>query len=196
MSDATPSTPTVRIVIGAAIAIGVLAFLSWGIGDGVRMAPWQREALAFVRGVAAGQMKLDRESPQPAELVAWLQEQQAPVLPTLPDALASACAIGGRTWQWRGLKFAALSFRLEGTATAHLVSTWLGGLKGAPPPGQMNYLRADGWNVATWSEGGLACLLATDAGEEDLLRLLASRGQGAPSLRVAVLGRECFPLAR
>jgi hypothetical protein len=112
MSDATPSAQpvqgrVVRLWVGAAIVIGVVTLLFWSVGDGVDMAAWQREALRCVKGIAGGQTKLDRESPDPGVLVAWLQEQQAPVLPTLPDALASARAIGGRTWQWRGLKFAA-----------------------------------------------------------------------------------------
>jgi hypothetical protein len=191
MSDATPSAQpvqgrVVRLWVGAAIVIGVVTLLFWSVGDGVDMAAWQREALRCVKGIAGGQTKLDRESPDPGVLVAWLQEQQAPVLPTLPDALASARAIGGRTWQWRGLKFAALSFRPDGVATAHLVSTWHGGLKGAPPLGEMLYLRTDGWNVATWSEGGLACLLATDAGDDELRRLLAAeRAVSTPPPRFA-----------
>jgi hypothetical protein len=188
MSDATPSTRPARRWIGAAVALGIVAFAFWAVGDGVAMAPWQREALAYVKRRDAGRTKLDREAIQPAELVAWLQEQQAPVLPTLPDALASGRTIGGRTWEHRGLKFAALSFQLEGLATAHLVSTWHGGLKGAPPLGQMHYRRTDGWDVATWSEGGLACLLATDAGDVELRRLLAAApGMGISTPRVASL---------
>ncbi len=160
------------------------------LAPGSGLPAWQTQAVATLDGVVGARVKLDREWPEPEKLVAWLQEQSAPVLPALPDALASRKAIGCKTWDWRGLKFGMVCLHLEGSASAHLVTTWHGGLKGAPPLGQMIYGQAGQWSTATWSEGGLACMLLTDAGDVELRKLVAgAHGAGAPSPRFVSTGR-------
>lgn len=167
----------------------VLAGVAWfWTADRSGYAPWQTHGIAVLDDVLAAKAKLDRELPESDQLVAWLQEQSAPVLPTLPDALAARPAIGCKTWEWRGLKFAMVCFHLEGTSTAHLISTFQGGLKGAPPLGHMLYAQQGKWRTATWSEGGLACMLVTDASEDGMQKLL-SQESAASSLRVAFIER-------
>ena len=164
-----------------------LAGVTWfWMADRAGFAPWQTHGIAVLDDVLAARAKLDRELPEPEKLVTWLLEQSAPVLPTLPDALAVRQAIGCKTWEWRGRKLAMVCFHMEDSATAHLISTWHGGLKGAPPPGHMLYGHIGKWDTATWSEGGLACMLVTDAGDEELRKLVAAtHGEGVPSPRVA-----------
>lgn len=176
-------------------AIAALLLLLVGVAwvwlpHGSGLAAWQTQAVATLDGVIGARVQLDREFPEPEKLVAWLQEQSAPVLPTLPDALANRTAIGCKKWEWRGLKFGMVCLHLEGSQTAHLVTTFHGGLKGAPPLGQMIYGQAGKWSTATWSEGGLACMLLTDAGDVELRKLVAeAREEGALPARVASTGR-------
>ena len=166
------------LLLGSAIVGGL--WMSAGAG----LAGWQRHALGVLDAVEAEKVPLDHELPEPEKLVTWLQERSAPVLATLPDALAERRAFGCKTWEWRGLRFSMVCFDLGGSATAHLISTWQGGLKGAPPLGHMRYARVGNWHTATWSEGGLACMLVTDAGDEELRKLLA-QGAAGPPPRVA-----------
>lgn len=179
----------VLATVALVILLGVAAWLWRPPGSG--LAPWQVEGIKVVEDVQASRTPLDHESPEPDKLVAWLQQRSAPVLATLPDALAARRAVGCKMWEWRGLRMAMICFDLGESKSAQLVSTWHGGLKGAPPLGHMIYGRSGEWSTATWSEGGLACLLLTDAGGAALRELLADAGGiDAPILRLACAALE------
>lgn len=157
------------------------------------LAAWQRQGIAVLDDVEASRLDLDHESSDPEKLVAWLQEKSAPVLPTLPDSLAARRSFGCKTWEWRGLRLALVCFDLGNSQTAHLVTTFHGGLKGAPPLGQMIYGQAGKWSTATWSEGGLACMLLTDAGDDVLKKLLVENGAPPRAILHAMIRNPVSP---
>jgi len=136
-----------------AAAIVLLAVLAgfWTHQSGLER--WQKDALAFVPTLAAGQAQFDHVATDGRTLRQWLQARKTrrhrkamPVgLETLPrpSAVRRSRPVGSRCRLY--------VFRMGGNELVHLVVTDASDLSHAPP-NEPRFAREDGWTTASWTQ--------------------------------------------
>ncbi|HEY4270654.1 MAG TPA: hypothetical protein VGM65_01500 [Candidatus Udaeobacter sp.] len=180
-----PKRP-VLLAIAAAIMLLTTVTVVWTRQS--RLETWQQDALASIRTLEAGQSKFDHEASDGRALQEWLVAQHSPSVGAMPDALEALPALGCKTISADGIPVSITCFRLRGGATVHLV------VRDAPvsndaPSTQPRFTKANGWMIATWSDRGRTCMLATEATERELRQLFATATQ-VISGRLALLVRS------
>jgi len=134
---------------------------------------WQDQALAALSRLVAGSETFDAKSPSVADLQRWLRANGSPVAATLPATLDRLASLGCKTVSWRGQPISIICFHGPGGEMVHLAMMARAGLGNPLAEGPPVYSARDGWNIATWSQGNLAMMLATRAPESRLRALLA-----------------------
>jgi len=163
-----------------AAAIVLLAVLAgfWTHQSGLER--WQKDALAFVPTLAAGQAQFDHVATDGRTLRQWLQARNAPTPEAMPVGLEALPALGCKTISSGGKPVSIICFRMGGNELVHLVVTDASDLSHAPP-NEPRFAREDGWTTASWTQNGQVCMLATKASEQELRQLLATTVQAANS---------------
>ena len=179
--------PKRRVLLAIAAAIMLLATVTAVWTRQSRLASWQQDALASIRTLEAGQSKFDHEASDGRALQEWLVAQHSPSVGAMPAALEALPALGCKTISADGMPISITCFRLRGGATVHLVVR--DALVSNAPSTQPRFTKANGWMIATWSDRGRACMLATKATEQELQQLFATATQ-VVSGRLALLVRS------
>jgi len=113
-----------------------------------------------------GMVSSDRE-----KLMAWLKERHAP-MGVLPDKMASLPPVGCQKYQLHGHNITLICFTMEGGAVAHLFIVNRKALIDPPANNAPVFDEMNGWHTAVWSSGHMSYLLATQAGDAALKKLL------------------------
>ena len=165
-----------RLAMVAAILL--LAVLAGFWTHRSRLEGWQRDALAFVPTLAAGQSQFDHVANDGRALQQWLQAQNAPAADGMPAALETLPALGCKTISSGGKPVSITCFRMHGDELVHLIVTDASDVTHAPPS-QPHFAKENDWTTASWSQNGRLCMLATKAPEQELRQLLATTAQVA-----------------
>jgi len=127
----------------------------------------------YVADTTATLDHLDLASHDLAELRQWLQHRGAPNDFVLPASLSGRPSIGCRIFDWRGREVSLVCFRIGESHEVHLFVIDASKLRNVPAGTTPQYAKLDhGISAAAWSNGRHSYVLATDAGEEALKRLL------------------------
>ena len=110
-------------------------------------------------------------SPDQNKLVAWLKEQNAP-MGTLPAGINALPTVGCQKFVVHGHSISLICFALAGGGLAHLFIVNQGALTDPPAPNTPEFAMVQGWSTATWSDGRMSYLLATQAAPSALRQLL------------------------
>lgn len=164
--------------LAMAAAILSLAIVAGFWTQRSRLEGWQKDALAFVPTLAAGQSQFDHVARDGRALQQWLQAQNAPAAEVMPVALETLPALGCKTISSGGKAVSITCFRMHGGELIHLVVTNASGVTHAPLS-QPRFAKMDGWATANWTQNGRLCMLATKAPEQELRQLLATSAQAA-----------------
>jgi hypothetical protein len=113
-----------------------------------------------------GMLSSDRD-----KIVAWLKERQAP-LGSVPDKLGERPPLGCQKYQVHGHTVTLICFAMEGGGEAHLFIIDRDALADPPKEDVPEFNDINGWSVAAWSDDHMSYLLATQAGDEALKKLL------------------------
>ena len=179
--------PTRPVLLAIAAGIMLLATVTGVWTRQSRLETWQKDALAFIPTLEAGQSKFDHEANDGRALQEWLVAQHSPSVDAMPGALQALPALGCKTISSDGRPVSITCFRLRGGAVVHLVVTDATDLNHAPSR-QPRFAKANGWMIATWSDKGRACMLATKATNQELHQLFATTTQ-LWNVRLALLGK-------
>jgi hypothetical protein len=163
-----------------AIAAMLAVFFAIGgfwMGRPAGLAEWQKNGLAVLNGIVAGERNFDMKNGDPKQLTAWLASRSMPVPGTMPTTLDGKPSLGCKTINWDGHKMSLICFDLGGGESVHLFVTNRAGLAGVPPDGpkpQIVQTTVEGkpWTVALWNEGDKTLMLASQQGEAPLRRVL------------------------
>ena len=133
---------------------------------------WQADSIAVLDRIEKGDVPLDTEHAQPAHLVEWLNAHAAPVPAAIPPALAQGPSLGCKSIDSARRKVSLLCFDLGNGEQAHLFTTPRDGLRLPPPDRHPIFSRMRNWNLASWSDGAQAHMLASEIAPERLRTLL------------------------
>ncbi|HXT40120.1 MAG TPA: hypothetical protein VN887_08860 [Candidatus Angelobacter sp.] len=130
------------------------------------------EFRSYVADTTAKLDHLDLMSNDVDEVRRWLRDRSAPDDFVTPASLNGRPRIGCRVFEWKGQHVSLVCFRIEGGREAHLFVVDRATLRGAPNGTMPEFAMMDGIATASWSKDRRTYVLATDAGEEELKRLL------------------------
>lgn len=105
------------------------------------------------------------------KVMAWLKERHAP-MGALPGKIASLPPVGCQKYQVHGHTVTLICFAMEGGGVAHLFIVKRNALLDPPANNAPEFGGSNGWCTAAWSDGHMSYLLATQAGDDALRKLL------------------------
>jgi hypothetical protein len=126
-------------------------------------------------GIALRGYGMDLSTKDPAQVRAYLAQNQAPADYVLPAALQKAVVTGCAVEGWQKVKVSMICFRSGRTLPPNQSSDlWLfvvdrASLKDAPAPGPLRFTTVNRLITAIWSRNGKVYLLGT-AGDESTIR--------------------------
>jgi len=159
-----------------AVAASVALLVTFSIVRLGRQSPQELAFAAFRAEVLSGSEKMPHVSFMDSDLRRirdQLRSEGAPDDLVIPAGLTGAAVNGCRIVEWHGRKVSMICFHLSdgGHFDLFVVSDveWAG-----PTPGEKPLLAQVGqMNTASWSKGGRTYILAANATDEELRRLLA-----------------------
>jgi len=110
-------------------------------------------------------------TPDHDKIIAWLKDHQAP-MGTLPVRLADMPSLGCQKYMIHGHAVTLICFSISGGAEAHLFIVREDAITDPPGTSGPEIWQVDGWSTASWSDGKMSYVLATQAGAEALKQLL------------------------
>jgi len=117
-------------------------------------------------GPLLGKLTTDQE-----EVKAWLKERKAPV-GRMPPKVAAMPPIGCQKYMVGGHAVSLMCFTLPDGCEAHLFMVDKSAISNPPSSAGPQYDTMSGWNVASWSDGRMSYVLATNATMDNLKQLL------------------------
>lgn len=133
---------------------------------------WEDQALAALTQLISGKEKFDATSANAAVLQQWLKSRGAPYGDGMPTSLRALASLGCKQVSWNGHEISIICFQGPGGELVHLAMMDSAALQHPPPEGHPVYESRDGWQLACWSQGGTAMMLATLAPQGELEQLL------------------------
>jgi hypothetical protein len=110
-------------------------------------------------------------SPDPHKIAAWLKNQNAP-LGTLPDKMTSLPTVGCQKFAVHGHPVSLICFQMADGGIVHLFVIDQQALSDPPGTSGPEFKQRNNWATASWSDGRMSYLLATQAGADALRQLL------------------------
>ena len=114
---------------------------------------------------------LGMASPDHDKIVAWLKERNAPT-GGLPVKMSTLPTVGCQKFVVHGHNVSLICFVVEGGKLVHLFVVDKQALSDPPGNNAPEFNQVQGWSTASWSDGRMSYLLATQAGSDTLKQLL------------------------
>jgi hypothetical protein len=105
------------------------------------------------------------------KIAEWLKAQHAP-MGRLPTGMTSLPTVGCQKFVVHGHMVSLVCFTLAGGGIAHLFVMDEDALSDRPDRYAPEFQQVQGWSTATWSDGQMSYVLATQAGPDALKQLL------------------------
>ena len=172
-----------RGLLAAAAAVAILCVVGtwWQVSSSGNIAGnSSSEVFPVDRGTFTGQVidKLDGSGPllaklssNPDEVKAWLQQRKAPI-GQMPPKFAAMPPVGCQEYVINGHTVSLVCITMPDGGVAHLFVVDKGALSNPPSSAGPEYGSMKGWNLASWSDGQMSYVLATNATMDDLKQLL------------------------
>lgn len=174
VAQTTRSRPVIAMpmIWLAAAAVVVITFAGWWM-----MQPngpdWESQALAKVKLIDHGLMRLDHRSPKLDVLKQTLASAGLLSPGKLPANLEKLRTFGCKIIEVAGKPATVICFQIEGREEAHLVIMNRSNLDNPPPLNQPAFTEKEGWQVASWSDGTQSYALMTRSSSDKLKALFA-----------------------
>jgi anti-sigma factor RsiW len=149
-------------------AIGTAQHVSWVASRHVTTADFEGAALGFLGNDAPS---LAMTSPDHDKIMAWLKQQNAPT-GDLPSKMATLPSVGCQKYDVHGHDMSLICFTMANGRIVHLFVVAQDALDDPPSRGAPDLKDIDGWSTASWSDGRMSYMLATQAGDDALKQLL------------------------
>ena len=166
--------PHLSVWLAAAAAVAILCavgtsyYASLGATRHISTARYSETALAFLGNDAPA---LAMTSSDHEKITRWLKAQNAP-MGTIPAGMAGLPTVGCQKYVVKGHSVSLICFALAGGGIAHLFVIEQDALSD-PPGGSGPHMKQVGsWSTASWSDGKMSYMLATQAGPDALRQLL------------------------
>jgi hypothetical protein len=169
------------LAAAAAVAILCVAGTWWNVSSSGNIAGNSgSEVFPVDSRTFTGQVidKLDGSGPllaklssNPDEVKAWLQQRKAPI-GQMPPKFAAMPPVGCQEYVINGHTVSLVCITMPDGGVAHLFVVDKGALSNPPSSAGPEYGSMKGWNVASWSDGKMSYVLATNATMDDLKQLL------------------------
>lgn len=105
------------------------------------------------------------------EVTAWLKQRKAPI-GQMPPKFATMPPVGCQEFVIGGHAVSLICYTMADGCVAHVFVVKKGALANPPASTGPQYDSMKGWNVASWSDGQMSYVLATNATMDDLKQLL------------------------
>ncbi len=105
------------------------------------------------------------------KIMAWLKDRNAP-MGNLPVKMANLPTVGCQKYSVHGHSVSLICFALPAGGIAHLFTVEKQALTDPPADYVPEMNQIEGWSTASWSDGRMSYVLATQAGHDALGKLL------------------------
>jgi hypothetical protein len=171
-----PFAPQLHHVFGLAAAAAVAILCAVGISyhsasenaRHVSSEAYDQAALGFLGNDAPD---LAMTSSEHDKVVAWLKDRQAPT-GDLPAKMSSLPTVGCQKYVVHGHTVSLICFTLAEGKLVHLFVVDQDALTDPPTRSAPEFRQMYGWSTASWSDGRMSYLLATQASPDALKQLL------------------------
>jgi len=163
--------PHLAFWLAAAAAVAILCVIGTSIhlaSAGIPSARYDEAALAFLGHDAPA---LGMTSPDHDKITAWLKEQHAPT-GDLPHRMSALPSVGCQKFVVQGHSVSLICFVLAEGKLVHLFVVDQTALLDPPSRTGPEFKQVQGWSTASWSDGRMSYLLATQADPDALKQLL------------------------
>ena len=156
--------------LAAAAAVAILCIIGTALENTryVSSASYDEAALGFLGNDVP---TLGMTSPDHDKIVAWLKDQEAP-MGDLPAKMSTLPSVGCQKFVVQGHNVSLICFILAGGRLVHLFVINQQALSDPPPNNAPEFKQVRGWSTASWSDGRMSYLLATQADSDALRQLL------------------------
>ena len=153
--------------LAAAAAVAILCIIGPALENArhVSAATYDEAALGFLGNDAPA---LAMTSPDHDKIVAWLKDRKAPT-GDLPAKMSGLPSVGCQKFVVQGHNVSLICFILTGGRLVHLFVVDEQALSDPPANNAPEFKQVRGWSTASWSDGRMSYLLATQA-DPDALR--------------------------
>ena len=105
------------------------------------------------------------------KVLAWLKDHKSPT-GALPDKLSGLPSVGCQKIDVQGHSVSLICFTLAEGKLVHLFVVHSNDLAEPPAEASPQFQQVNGWSTASWSDGQMSYMLATQAGDDVLRQLL------------------------
>lgn len=160
--------------LAAAAAVAILCIIGPSLptvlenARHVSTATYDEAALGFLGNDAPA---LGMMSPDHDRIVAWLKDRKAPT-GDLPAKMSALPSVGCQKFVVQGHSVSLICFVLAGGKLVHLFVVDQQALADPPTVNAPEFKQVQGWSTASWSDGRMSYLLATQADPDALRQLL------------------------
>jgi len=105
------------------------------------------------------------------KVMAWLKDHKSP-MGDLPGKMSDLPSVGCQKIDVQGHSVSLICFTLAGGRLIHLFVVRSNDLADPPAEASPQFQEVNGWSTASWSDGPMSYMLATQAGEDVLRQLL------------------------
>jgi anti-sigma factor RsiW len=160
--------------LSAAAAVAILCAVAasfhaeWDAARHISTDSFHEATLAFLGNdtPALGMMSPDHD-----KVMAWLKDQQSPT-GDLPEKMSALPTVGCQKIDVQGHSVSLICFNMAEGKLVHLFVVHSDDLADPPTQTSPQFQEVNGWSTATWSDGPMSYMLATQAGEDALRQLL------------------------
>lgn len=149
-------------------AMGTVYHASWESGRHVSTGQYSQAALGFLGNDSPS---LAMTSSDHDKIVAWLKEQNAPT-GELPSKMTDLPSVGCQKFVVNGHNVSLICFNLADGKLVHLFMVDQDALSDPPSRSAPDFTQIGPWSMASWSDGRMSYMLATQAGADALRQLL------------------------
>jgi anti-sigma factor RsiW len=166
--------PRFSVWLAAAAALAILCVVgttyhvSWEATRHISTANYDEAALGFLGNDAPA---LGMTSPDHDKIMAWLKQQNAP-MGDVPSKMADLPGVGCQKFAVGGHDVSLMCFMLATGRVVHLFVIPQDALSDPPSRSAPDFRDMNGWSTASWSDGRMSYMLATQAGPDALRQLL------------------------
>jgi len=162
--------PHLAFWLAAAAAVAILCMIGPALENTrhISTAIYDETALGFLGNDAPA---LAMTSPDHDKIVAWLKDQKAPT-GDLPAKMSTLPSVGCQKFVVQGHNVSLICFVMTGGKLVHLFVVDQQALSDPPAVNAPEFKQVQGWSTASWSDGRMSYLLATQADPDSLRQLL------------------------
>ncbi len=161
----------IALAAAAVFAVGLLLLTLLAPQMSEQQLAWKDFQKAAIGTYEDPMFRLKKMTSNTEEVRAWLAQEDAPRGFVLPEGMRQKPPVGCTTFKIDNHLVSMVCFKTTSGELAHLFMMPRSGLSNPPQVGDPTFVQDGSWSTASWSDGKLAMMVATQAPMPELQQL-------------------------